>query len=96
MINRDIASWKEREMDPIDPNITELESVDLKVHVAASHLRYQQLEQSISRVEKAVERSAEESKESIDELKKVVIWAASTLFATMLIALLSSAFKGIL
>jgi hypothetical protein len=83
-------------MEPRDPKIAELEAEDLKVHVAASHMRYEYLEQSILRVEKAVEKSAAENKESIDELKKVVIWAASTLFATMLIALLSSVFKGLL
>jgi hypothetical protein len=83
-------------MEPIDPKIAELEAVDLKVHVAASHIRYQNLEQGIQRVEKAVEKSVAENKENIDELKKVVVWAASTLFATMLIALLSSVFKGLL
>lgn len=83
-------------MDPIDPKIAELESEDLKVHVAASHMRYNALSQDIRRVEKAVEKSAADNKEAIEELKKVVVWAASTLFATMLIALLSSAFKGIL
>lgn len=83
-------------MEPRDPKIAELEAEDLKVHVAASHLRYEHLEKSILRVEKAVEKSAADNKEGIDELKKVVIWAASTLFATMLIALLSSVFKGLL
>ncbi len=83
-------------MDPNDPNVTQLETEDLKVHVAASYMRYEYLERSILRVEKAVEKSAQENKESIGELKKVIIWAASTLFATMLIALMSSAFKGIL
>ena len=83
-------------MEPIDPKIAELEAEDLRVHVAASHIRYQTLEQGLLRVEKAVEKSVSENKESIDELKKVIIWAASTLFATMLIALLSSAFNGIL
>lgn len=83
-------------MEPRDPKIAELEAEDLKVHVAASHMRYEHLESSILRVERAVEKSAQENKEGIDELKKVVVWAASTLFATMLIALLSSAFRGIL
>jgi septal ring factor EnvC (AmiA/AmiB activator) len=80
-------------MEPIDPAIAELEMKNLDVHVTASHMRHKNLEQGIARIEKSVEKLASETKENFSELKKVIVWTASTLFATMLIALLSSVFK---
>ena len=35
------------------------------------------------------------AKEGLSELKKIIIWASSTLFATMLLALLTSVFGGL-
>lgn len=80
-------------MEPIDPKLADIEMKNLEVHVAASHMRYQNLEQGLSRVEKSVEKLAADTKEEFTEIKKIIVWSASTLFATMLIALLSSVFK---
>lgn len=80
-------------MEPIDPKLAEIEMKNLEVHVAASHMRHQTLEQGIARVEKSVEKLAADTKEEFAEIKKIIVWSASTLFATMLIALLSSVFK---
>lgn len=80
-------------MAPMDPKITELEHTNLDVHVTASHYRYEQLDQSIHRVEKTVEKLAVDTKEQLGELKKVILWASSTIFATLLITMLTAVFK---
>ena len=42
-----------------------------------------------------IEKNQVETKEGLSELKKIIIWASSTLFATMLLALLTSVFGGL-
>lgn len=71
------------------------EAENLAVHVASNYERFKTLDKSIARVEAQMEKNHEDIKEDIGELKKVVIWASSTLFGTMLIALLTSVFKVI-
>jgi len=81
-------------MSGIDPKMAEMEAEDLRVHVAAGHERYRHIDASLMRIERLIEKNAQDTKESFAEIKKVIVWAASTLFATMLIAMLSTAFKG--
>jgi hypothetical protein len=83
----------EFDMEPIDPKLAEIEMKNLEVHVAASHMRYQNLEQGLARIEKSVEKLASDTKDEFSEIKKIIVWTASTLFGTMLIALLSTVFK---
>lgn len=82
-------------MADIDPQIAALEAQSLETHVAVNHERFRKLDQSITRLEGLIEKQSGDIKEDISELKKVVIWAASTLFGTMLIALMTSIFKVI-
>ena len=82
-------------MADIDPQIAALEAQSLETHVAVNHERFRKLDQSIARLEGLVEKQGVDIKEDINELKKVIIWAASTLFGTMLIALFTSIFKVI-
>lgn len=80
-------------MADIDPQIASLEAQSLETHVAVNHERFKKLDQSIGRLETLIERQGTESKDAIAELKKILVWASSTLFGTMLIALLTSVFK---
>jgi len=67
----------------------------LETHVAVNHERFKKLDDSIRRLETLVERQTLDTKEQFTELKKIVVWASSTLFGTLLIALLTSVFKVI-
>ena len=79
----------------IDPRLAQLETESLETHVAVNHERFKALYASIVRVEHSVEKLASDTKEQFNELKKIVVWSASTLFGTLLIALLTSVFKVI-
>jgi peptidoglycan hydrolase CwlO-like protein len=82
-------------MSDIDLKVVEIETSSLETHVAMNHQRFAQLDKSIGRLEALIEKGAGETKEQINELKKIVVWASSTLFGTLLIALLTSVFKVI-
>lgn len=82
-------------MSDIEAKLAQVEAEKLDVHVAANHERFKNIDKSIERVEAQIEKNHNDIKEDIGELKKVVIWASSTLFGTMLIALLTSVFKVI-
>jgi hypothetical protein len=78
-----------------EPQLAALEIQSLETHVAVNHERFKKLDDSIRRLETLVERQTLDTKEQFTELKKIVVWASSTLFGTLLIALLTSVFKVI-
>jgi multidrug resistance efflux pump len=82
-------------MPEIDTKLAELETESLETHVAVAHERFKNLDTSINRLEGLIEKNAAETKEGLSELKKIIVWASSTLFATMLLALLTSVFGGL-
>jgi len=82
-------------MSEIETKLATIEAERLDVHVAANHERFKTIDQSIARVESQLEKNHSDIKDDISELKKVMVWASSTLFGTMLIALLTSVFKVI-
>lgn len=94
MINTIKKHWRST-MASNEPKLAELEMQSLETHVAVNHERFKKLDESISRLETLIERNAVDTKEQFSELKKIVVWASSTLFGTLLIALLTSVFKVI-
>lgn len=78
-----------------EPQLAALEMQSLETHVAVNHERFKKLDDSIRRLETLVERQTLDTKEQFTELKKIVVWASSTLFGTLPIALLTSVFKVI-
>ena len=82
-------------MPEIDTKLAELETESLETHVAVAHERFKNLDTSINRLEGLIEKNAAETKEGLSELKKIIVWPSSTLFATMLLALLTSVFGGL-
>ncbi len=82
-------------MSDIDAKLAALETEILETHVAVCHERYKNLDTSINRLEGLIEKNASDTKEGLGELKKIIIWATSTLFGTMLLALLTSVFGGL-
>jgi hypothetical protein len=87
--------WWRRTMSINEPQLAALEMQSLETHVAVNHERFKKLDESIGRLEALVERQTLDTKEQFTELKKIVVWASSTLFGTLLIALLTSVFKVI-
>jgi hypothetical protein len=87
--------WWRRTMSINEPQLAALEMQSLETHVAVNHERFKKLDESIGRLEALVERQTLDTKEQFSELKKIVVWASSTLFGTLLIALLTSVFKVI-
>ena len=79
----------------VPKDLASLETQSLETHVAVAHERFKNLDQSIHRLEGLIEKNQVETKEGLSELKKIIIWASSTLFATMLLALLTSVFGGL-
>lgn len=73
--------------------LEDLESEDLAVHVAISRERHLNYEKNFKRIEKKINDIGTEIKKELSEVKKLLIWAASTLFGTMLLALITTAFK---
>jgi hypothetical protein len=78
-----------------EPQLATLEMQSLETHVAVNYERFKKLDESIGRLEILIERQTVDTREQFAELKKVVVWASSTLFGTLLIALLTSVFKVI-
>ena len=78
-----------------EPQLATLEMQSLETHVAVNYERFKKLDESIGRLEILIERQTVDTREQFTELKKVVVWASSTLFGTLLIALLTSVFKVI-
>ena len=79
-------------MSEIDTKLAQLETESLETHVAVAHERFKNLDTSINRLEGLIEKNASETKEGLSELKKIIIWASSTLFATMLLGVVDNCF----
>lgn len=81
--------------DNVKTQLAAIETERLDVHVAANYERFKHINDSLDRLENQQTKMHTDMKEDMGELKKVVVWASSTLFGTMLIALLTSVFKVI-
>lgn len=78
--------------DKINLQLAELETKELSVHVAASHERYRHLDDSLRRIEKEMDKNAEESKRQYNELKKIIIWTATSIFGAAVFPIIQNMF----
>ena len=74
-------------MSEIDTKTGNRGTENLETHVAVAHESFKNLDTSINRLEGLIEKMLLKQKKA-SELKKIIIWASSTLFTTMLLALL--------
>lgn len=86
-------------MEPTEPRLIDVDH-DLEIHVATTQLKFQNMEQSITRIdqaqvrtEKAIEKLAADNKQEFSEIKKMFVWAATTVIGTLLVALVTAVFK---
>jgi hypothetical protein len=83
-------------MDFSESKLNDLEAEDLGIHVALSRERHANLDNNFKRVEQSITDATDDIKADIGEIRKLLLWAASTLFATLLLVVLSSVFGRIL
>ncbi len=76
-----------------EPKLAHLEAESLETHVAVCYERYHHFNRALTNLEGMIEKNAKETKEGFTEIRKLVIWTASTLFSTMLISLFAQMFK---
>jgi 16S rRNA C1402 (ribose-2'-O) methylase RsmI len=80
-------------MSEKEPKLAHLEAESLETHVAVCYERYHHFNKSLKDINDKIEKQEVEMDKGFSELKKMVMWTASTLFSTMLIALFAQMFK---
>ena len=76
-----------------EPKLAHLEAESLETHVAVCYERYHHFNKSLKEINEKIDKNEKEMDKGFSELKKMVMWTASTLFSTMLIALFAQMFK---
>jgi hypothetical protein len=80
-------------MSEKEPRLAHLEAESLDTHVAVCYERYHHFNKSLKDINEKIDKNEKEMDKGFSELKKMVMWTASTLFSTMLIALFAQMFK---
>jgi hypothetical protein len=73
---------------------TDLEKTSLEVHVDLCAIRYQQLDQRLTKVEQKIDSLHEDIKEGNASLVKVIVGAAGTITAGLLSTIVVLLMKG--
>jgi hypothetical protein len=76
-----------------EPRLAHLEAESLETHVAVCYERYHHFNKSLLDINNKIDKNEKEMDKGFTELKKMIMWTASTLFSTMLIALFAQMFK---
>ena len=76
-----------------EPKLAHLEAESLETHVAVCYERYHHFNRSLKDINDKIDKNEKEMEKGFAEVKRLILWAASTLFSTMLIALFAQMFK---
>ena len=76
-----------------EPKLAHLEAESLETHVAVCYERYHHFNRSLKDINDKIDKNEKEMEKGFTEVKRMILWAASTLFSTMLIALFAQMFK---
>lgn len=76
-----------------EPKLAHLEAQNLETHVAVCYERYHHFNKSLQEINSKIEKQEVEMDKGFTEIKRMVVWTASTLFSTMLIAIFAQMFK---
>jgi len=76
-----------------EPKLAHLEAESLETHVAVCYERYHHFNKSLTNLEGMIEKNEKEMDKGFTEVKRMLIWTASTLFSTMLIAIFAQMFN---
>ena len=80
-------------MSEKEPKLAHLEAESLETHVAVCYERYHHFNKSLKDINDKIDKNEKEMEKGFTEVKRMLIWSASTLFSTMLIALFAQMFK---
>ena len=76
-----------------EPKLAHLEAESLETHVAVCYERYHHFNKSLLDINTKIDKNEKEMDKGFTEVKRMLIWTASTLFSTMLIAIFAQFFK---
>ena len=76
-----------------EPKLAHLEAQSLETHVAVCYERYHHFNKSLKDINAKIDKNEKEMDKGFTEVKRMLIWTASTLFSTMLIAIFAQFFK---
>ena len=76
-----------------EPKLAHLEAESLDTHVAVCLERYNHFVKALKEINEKIEKTEKEMDKGFTEIKRMLIWTASTLFSTMLIAIFAQFFK---
>jgi hypothetical protein len=76
-----------------EPKLAHLEAQSLETHVAVCYERYHHFNKSLKEINEKIDKNEKEMDKGFTEVKRILIWTASTLFSTMLIAIFAQFFK---
>ena len=76
-----------------EPKLAHLEAQSLETHVAVCYERYHHFNKSLQDINTKIDKNEKEMDKGFSEVKRMLIWTASTLFSTMLIAIFAQMFN---
>ena len=76
-----------------EPKLAHLEAESLETHVAVCYERYHHFNKSLQDINAKIDKNEKDMDKGFSDLKKMLMWTASTLFSTMLIAIFAQMFN---
>jgi hypothetical protein len=80
-------------MADTENKLAHLEAESLDTHVAVCYERYHHFNKSLKDINDKIDKNEKEMDKGFGEVKRMLVWTASTLFSTMLIAIFAQFFK---
>ena len=80
-------------MADTENKLAHLEAESLDTHVAVCFERYHHFNKSLNDINDKIDKNEKEMDKGFAEVKRMLVWTASTLFSTMLIAMFAQFFK---
>ncbi|SVC36542.1 uncharacterized protein METZ01_LOCUS289396 [marine metagenome] len=76
-----------------EPKLAHLEAESLETHVAVCYERYHHFNKSLKEINEKIDKNEQDMDKGFSDIKKMLMWTASTLFSTMLIAIFAQMFN---
>jgi hypothetical protein len=76
-----------------EPKLAHLEAESLETHVAVCYERYHHFNKSLKEINEKIDKNEKDMDKGFSDIKKMLLWTASTLFSTMLIAIFAQMFN---
>jgi predicted nucleic acid-binding Zn-ribbon protein len=76
-----------------EPKLAHLEAESLETHVAVCYERYHHFNKSLQDINAKIDKNEKDMDKGFSDIKKMLMWTASTLFSTMLIAIFAQMFN---